>query len=80
MSPSPLSEALRLVLVGRTALSAVLDPLLPDDDRERGDVPGWVLVTLMTAGLVTVLWALAGATLQEMFTQAVGGVTGPGAG
>lgn len=25
-----------------------------DDDRERGDVPGWVLVTLMTAGLLTV--------------------------
>ena len=23
---------------------------------ERGDVPGWVLVTLMTAGLVVALW------------------------
>ena len=48
--------------------------------RDRGDVPGWVLVTLMTAGLVTVLWTLAGTTLQTMFTQAVSGVTGPGAG
>ena len=29
---------------------------LHDDDR--GDVPGWVLITLMTAGLVVVIWAL----------------------
>ena len=26
---------------------------------ERGDVPGWVLITLMTAGLVTALWVVA---------------------
>ncbi|MEK8228446.1 hypothetical protein NKG05_24050 [Oerskovia sp. M15] len=26
---------------------------------EQGDVPGWVLVTLMTAGLVIALWAVA---------------------
>jgi len=44
---------------------------------ERGDVPGWVLITLMTAGLVTVLWALAGDQLQTMFTQAMASVTGP---
>src|SRR4051794_26403809 len=28
--------------------------------RDRGDVPGWVLITIMTAGLVTALWAIAG--------------------
>ena len=33
------------------------------DDRERGDVPGWVLVTLMTAGLVVLLWGVAGPAL-----------------
>ncbi|GAA1254309.1 hypothetical protein [Oryzihumus leptocrescens] len=44
---------------------------------DRGDVPGWVLITLMTAGLVTVLWALAGDQLQTMFTQAMASVTGP---
>ncbi len=47
---------------------------------ERGDVPGWVLITLMTAGLVTVLWALAGDQLQTLFTDAISSVTGPGAG
>lgn len=46
--------------------------------RDRGDVPGWVLITLMTAGLVTVLWALAGEQLQNLFEQAINGVSGPG--
>ncbi len=45
--------------------------------RERGDVPGWVLITLMTAGLVTILWKLAGDQLAALFTQAMGSVTGP---
>lgn len=47
-------------------------------ERERGDVPGWVLITLMTAGLVTTIWALAGAQLAQLFTQAISSVTGPG--
>ncbi len=41
---------------------------------ERGDVPGWVLVTLMTAGLVSVLWFAAGDALQTLFVNAVNGV------
>lgn len=46
--------------------------------RERGDVPGWVLVTMMTAGLVTVLWLAAGDKLQSLFNDALDSVTGPG--
>lgn len=46
-------------------------------DRERGDVPGWVLITLMTAGLVTILWKLAGTQLATLFTTAISSVTGP---
>ncbi|MFC0358680.1 MULTISPECIES: hypothetical protein [Kytococcus] len=46
-------------------------------DTERGDVPGWVLITMMTAGLVTALWAVAGPTLNGLFTSAVNGVQGP---
>lgn len=45
-------------------------------DDERGDVPGWVLVTLMTAGLVVMLWALAGPALQGLFDQAIKSVAG----
>jgi hypothetical protein len=47
------------------------------EDSERGDVPGWVLITLMTAGLVAVIWALAGPALGEVFTDAIESVTGP---
>ncbi len=44
---------------------------------DRGDVPGWVLVTLMTAGLVVALWAVAGPQLTQVFTDAIAGVSGP---
>jgi hypothetical protein len=45
-------------------------------DDERGDVPGWVLVTLMTAGLVVVIWAVAGPALTALFEQAIQRVSG----
>lgn len=48
------------------------------DQRDRGDVPGWVLITLMTAGIVTLLWGVAGDLLKDLFTDAVNGVKGPG--
>jgi hypothetical protein len=38
---------------------------------ETGDVPGWVLITLMTAGLVVVIWSFAGPVLQGVFQQAM---------
>jgi len=44
---------------------------------ERGDVPGWVLITLMTAGLVMLIWGLAGPALSDVFSSAISKVTGP---
>jgi hypothetical protein len=44
---------------------------------ERGDVPGWVLITIMTAGLVAALWLVAEPLLSGLFTDAVSGVSGP---
>jgi hypothetical protein len=41
---------------------------------ERGDVPGWVMVTVMTAGLVMVIWGLAKGQLQTMLTNALDSV------
>jgi hypothetical protein len=38
---------------------------------DKGDVPGWVLITLMTAGLVVLIWAFAGPALQGVFEQAM---------
>jgi len=44
--------------------------------EERGDVPGWVLITLMTAGLVVLIWAVAGPALTALFEQALSRVSG----
>lgn len=43
---------------------------------ERGDVPGWVLITVMTAGLVGALWAIAGNQLGSMLRSALASVSG----
>ena len=63
-----------------TALSLLLTRLLlastaagrPRDDR--GDVPGWVLITVMTAGLVAVLWGVAEEQLRQMLRSALDSV------
>lgn len=39
--------------------------------EDRGDVPGWVLVTLMTAGLVVAIWLIAGPALVNVFETAM---------
>ena len=38
---------------------------------ERGDVPGWVLITIMTAGIVAVLWQFAEPHLRDILEQAL---------
>ena len=53
------------------ACVALLFPADPDADAERGDVPGWVLITLMTAALVAALWAVAGPRLIQIFQDAM---------
>jgi len=50
---------------------------VPAGRQDRGDVPGWVLIAVMTAGLVTVLWAVAGPRLTSMLEQALDSVVGP---
>jgi len=45
---------------------------------DRGDVPGWVMVTVMTAALVVAIATIATPALQDMFTSAINKVTGVG--
>ena len=45
------------------------DHVLRHDDR--GDVPGWVLITLMTAGIVTALWIVAEPRLSGLLDGAL---------
>jgi hypothetical protein len=62
-------------LVGRCGWAALEAALArnsnPEDHRDRGDVPGWVMITLMSAVLVAALLALAGPALEGLFNQAM---------
>jgi hypothetical protein len=61
-----------------TRLSARLHLLLQRlTSDDRGDVPGWVLVAVMTAGLVTAIWLVADGQLTGVFQRAVTSVTKP---
>lgn len=44
-------------------------------NSEDGDVPGWVMVTLMTAGLVVALSAVALPALTNLFNDAIAHVS-----
>lgn len=44
-------------------------------DDQRGDVPGWVLVTVMTAGLVTAIWLIADDQLTSVLDRAISSVS-----
>lgn len=41
------------------------------DDPERGDVPGWVMITMMSAILVAAILAIAQPALIKMFNDAL---------
>jgi hypothetical protein len=38
---------------------------------ERGDVPGWVLVTAMTVALVLAVWAIASEQITQIIRDAL---------
>lgn len=42
---------------------------------DRGDVPGWVMVTVMTAGLVVVIFAVFRDRITEAISDAIDSVT-----
>lgn len=37
---------------------------------DRGDVPGWVMITLMTAVIVVLIWGIASSSLQDLLKSA----------
>ena len=43
---------------------------------EGGDVPGWVLITLMTAALVVLIWGSRHERLVEIFNRAMDSISG----
>jgi hypothetical protein len=44
---------------------------------DRGDVPGWVLVAVMTAGLVTAIWFVADEQLTALLDRAISSISEP---
>jgi hypothetical protein len=45
-------------------------------NNERGDVPGWVLVVLMTTGLVTAIWTIAAPRLTAILKNSLDAMNG----
>jgi hypothetical protein len=43
---------------------------------EKGDVPGWVLVVLMTTGLVTAIWTIAAPRLTAILKNSLDSMNG----
>lgn len=65
-----MQQLLHLLLHHRPARLLVTDRQCDYRD-ERGDVPGWVLVTVMTAGLVAAIWGVAEGQLVALLNSAL---------
>jgi hypothetical protein len=44
-------------------------------DRERGDIPGWVMIAIMSAAVVVVLIPLVGPAIAHAFNHAIDNVS-----
>ena len=55
---------------------AAVRAAIHEQDDERGDVPGWVMVSVMTAALVVFLLSIAKTPLQTAFQNAISKFTG----
>ena len=60
-----------------TQAQVALLGVLAKSRDERGDIPGWVLVTVMTAGLVVAVWSVADGQLKSVLTNALRSVSQP---
>ena len=58
-----------------TAALAALAARLEADDPERGDVPGWVMITVMTAALVLAILIPFREAVVAAVTNALASVT-----
>jgi hypothetical protein len=61
-----------------TAALAVLTQRVRGEDPERGDVPGWVMITVMTAALVLAILIPFRTAIVTAVTNALNSVTNAG--
>jgi hypothetical protein len=52
------------------------EKILRNIASEQGDVPGWVLVVLMTTGLVTAIWTIAAPRLTSILKNSLDAMNG----
>ena len=56
-------------------MKRIIDEVFARLQNDRGDIPGWVLVTVMTAGLVTAIWLIADGQLTSVLDRAIASVS-----
>jgi hypothetical protein len=61
--------SMKIIEIKRTRFYQVLR-------SDRGDVPGWVLVVLMTTGLVTAIWTIAAPRLTAILKNSLDAMNG----
>ena len=61
-----------------TAALAALTARVRGEDPERGDVPGWVMITVMTAALVLAILIPFRTAIVDAVSTALTSVTGAG--
>ena len=62
-------------LMTRCYVTMTLPPSNAHRRDDRGDVPGWVLITVMTAGLVAVIYGVAREELRDLLRSALNKVS-----
>ena len=63
-------------MIDRWILPLVVRLQVAEHDRERGDVPGWVMITLMTVAIATAIWTVVSGSFMDTLTSVLDGVTG----
>ena len=69
-------RAVRTELQFRSTLIRAHNSFFAKLKDESGDVPGWVLVVLMTTGLVTAIWTIAAPRLTAILKDSLDSMNG----
>jgi hypothetical protein len=71
-----LERAFVAELTFRQKLTTIQETFFARLKDDRGDVPGWVLVVLMTTGLVTAIWTIAAPRLTAILKNSLDSMNG----
>lgn len=63
-------------MLDRWVLPLIVRMQVSKAEGERGDVPGWVMITLMTVAIATAIWTLTSTKLTSTLTNVLDNMTG----